>query len=140
MLQNPVVRNKQDALQNQYGVLRWQVKARDLVLEDGVMPIVDYFRVFIDGRYCGKTKTTSFCLKKSMLICEILRNRIERQEEENDRDCSARHPLRLFRPSHEVQLHLYCVLIKSHIVLLAIKQTHFKSTLWEKASLCRTRN
>ena len=140
MLQNPVVRNKQDALQNQYGVLRWQVKARDLVLEDGVMPIVDYFRVFIDGRYCGKTKTTSFCLKKSVLICEILRNRIERQEEENDRDCPARHPLRLFRPSHEVQLHLYCVLIKSHIVLLAIKQTHFKSTLWEKASLCRTRN
>lgn len=65
MLQNPVVRNKQDALRNQYGVLRWQVKARDLVLEDGVMPIVDYFRVFIDGRYCGKTKSMSFCLKKS---------------------------------------------------------------------------
>lgn len=113
MLQNPVVRNKQDALRNQYGVLRWQVKVRDLVLEDGVMPIVDYFRVFIDGRYYGKTKTMSFCLKKSRQLFEALRNRVERQEEENDRDCPACHPLRLLRPSHEVQLHLYCVLIEN---------------------------
>ena len=50
---------------NQYAVLRWQVKNADVVLEDGIMPIVDYFRVYGNGRYLGKTKMMSFCLKRS---------------------------------------------------------------------------
>ena len=85
MLPNPAVRNKQNALHNQYAVLRWQVKNADLVLEDGIMPIVDYFRVFGNGRYLGKTKTMSFCLRKSREGDGRSGNRARGEEEDDER-------------------------------------------------------
>lgn len=54
----------QEALQYQYCVLHWQCDKKDIVLPDGIMPIIDYFRVYVNGKYYGKTKTTNISLRK----------------------------------------------------------------------------
>lgn len=115
MLPNPAVRNKQDALRNQYAVLRWQVKNADLVLEDGIMPIVDYFRVFGNGRYLGKTKTMSFCLRKSREGDGRSGNRARGEEEDDDGDRPTRDYFRLLHSPDQVQF-LYCRVLSELVV------------------------
>ena len=52
------------------GKKKWDIEAKlqcdkkDIVLPDGIMPIIDYFRVYVNGKYYGKTKTTSISLRK----------------------------------------------------------------------------
>lgn len=58
------MKNKKDALQYRYGVIHWQCDKKDIVLSDGIMPIVDFYRVYLNGKYYGKTKTMSLSIRK----------------------------------------------------------------------------
>lgn len=63
-LENPVAKNKKEALQFQYSVIHWQCDRKDIILSDGIMPIVDFFRVYVNGTYFGKTKTMNISIRK----------------------------------------------------------------------------
>ena len=65
VLANPPQRNKQEELQCSYGILRWQAVVKEINTGEAMVPVVDFWRVFVDGKYWGKTRSYSFCLKKS---------------------------------------------------------------------------
>lgn len=65
VLSNPPQRNKQEALQCSYGILRWQAVVKEVNTGEAMVPVVDFWRVFVDGKYWGKTRSLSFCLRKS---------------------------------------------------------------------------
>ena len=64
VLPEPSVSNKQQALQCVHGVLRWDCAKKDLILPEGIVPVVDFWRIFVNGQLEGVTRITSFCLKK----------------------------------------------------------------------------
>lgn len=64
-LQNPIGPNKKDALQCCYGFMQWDLPRREVVSDNRYVPIIDFWRVYVNGKYWGKTKTRSFCLRKS---------------------------------------------------------------------------
>lgn len=64
LLQNPQQSNRQQALQCRHGLLRWYCAKQEWVTAEGMIPIVDYWRVYVNGKLVGKTKTMSYALKK----------------------------------------------------------------------------
>ena len=79
------------------------------------MPIVDFFRVFGNGRYLGKTKTMSFCLRKSREGDGRSGNRARGEEEDDDGDCPTRDYFRLLHSPDQVQF-LYCRVLSELVV------------------------
>lgn len=79
------------------------------------MPIVDSFRVFGNGRYLGKTKTMSFCLRKSRKGDGRSGNRARREEEDDDGDCPARDYFRFLHSPDQVQFP-YCRVLSELVV------------------------
>lgn len=96
VLANPPQRNKQEELQCSYGVLRWQAAIKEVNTGEAMVPVVDFWRVFVDGKYWGKTRSLSFCLKKSeKREGEVMSRSGSQAEEVRDRH-SACDDLRVF--------------------------------------------
>lgn len=135
MLANPTKSNKRDELQCIHGVIRWNCAKNDLVVSDGIIPVVDYYRVFVNGRLIGKTKTMSYCLKRSEISDR--RSDVEKTGKTHSYVVLIQ-PVTIFGTSIPLQQCTPFTLSFSPVYSLLVTNTTL--SLWEETSLCRSQN